>query len=363
MSIPILLATLLTVCPGPQDPSDGDSLAVRVQAGAKITRSFSVETETELLEQRQTQNGQEPPPGMTPQTTRTGASSTSWTAVDVIESAEDGIATGFLRSYEAIEGETSFSMSMDAGGFGEDFSSARDSTLVSRLVDGTVRFEASDEGLVASLPEGSDLEQEDIQGLTADLDLAFLLPAQAVREDDTWEAGGEALQRIRSLAGDLLLVPEGAADGGRERRPGMILMEPGSDEEAEPAVEGALTMTHLGYREVDGRKLIVVGVKVDVTESVSFSPDLTDTGDGELPRGALTPSEMNITRESASTGEGELLFDPAAGIVVSLEVSLEVEATSTNETVIDIPGMGEMKVESTDVEGETVAIAYSATVG
>lgn len=348
-----LLTALLTV-----SPAEGDTLSIRADAGTKVTRTFSIESSSELVEQTQMQDGEEMG-GMMPEMNRSSAQAQSWTVVDTIEEAEDGAATKFLRTYESIEGEASFEMSMDAGDFGEGFDESDERTLTSELAENAVRFEAGDDGFEASLPDDSELDAELLEGLGAELDLAFLLPEEAVAEKDTWEVEPGALAELMDLGGDLHMKSD--EDDAEDMPDGAISMDEFGDGE-ESEFSGALTMTHAGYRDVDGRKMVVVRIQVDVTESASFSPEMEDMN-GDAPEGAVMPSSMEITNEDVYEGEGELLFDIEAGLITSLELELDVEATSNQLITLDIPQMGEIEIDSTDVEEEKASIAYTASIG
>ena len=130
---------------------------------------------------------------------------------------------------------------------------------------------------------------------------------------------------------------------------------------AETEFDGVITLTHGGRREVEGRELVVIALQVDVKSTLEREPDMDEVM-VEGPGDVLVPENMVITTERAHTGEGELLFDPEAGLIVALELSLEVEVSEQHEISIEIPGMGPIDIESEETTRETIELTYAASV-
>lgn len=353
-----LAVALLTLTPTlTASPPDGDLLVCRSAPGARIVRTFQVEEESRLVESRQSQDGEEMG-GMMPSMDRSSSMARSWLVEDTIEAVDEGRPTAFSRLYGEIEGAFAFEMSMDVPeGMGEGLDESGEADLTSPLTDQVVRFREGDDGLVPSLPEDSDLDAELLEGLESDLSLGFLLPAEAVAEGDDWELDAETLEQLLGLGGDLHM------ETGDEEEDAVVAMADGlegaeaADDETE--YDGGLTLTHRGRREVDGRSVIVVEIQVDVTTSLSLSPDMLGHAD-EAPEGMAVPDNLEITIERATKGEGELLFDPAAGLVVSLDLTLEVEETQAHSMTLEIPQIGSIDIESEEVSEERVEVAYTA---
>ena len=188
----------------------GDTLARREAAGQSVTRTFSFETELELIETSMSIGGeeQENPFGgeMEHATTR----SLGLVVRDTVRAAEEGCATTFTRTFEEVEGFSSMHMSMpmmDAVDSESDESSALEGL--------TVVFEKADEDFEASFPEDQGGDEDLLvgtlaggallEGLAARLDLGQLLPEDEVEEGETWEVDPALLELLRSPGGNLHL--------------------------------------------------------------------------------------------------------------------------------------------------------------
>lgn len=344
------LALLPLALPLPGTPSD--SLVPRIESGQVFQRSLTISTEFELVEESAIQDGEEIPGDMMPNTERTAESTIDLDVEDhVLKADEEGVVS-MRREYTTASGNWSFEMSMeDMEGMGgmEPVSEGEDFT---NPVEGeAVLFDRKEDELVAKLPEESPLEEEDLLGLPSDLSFAFLLPEDGdVAEEASWTVDPE---HILELADEAAFLPSG--DMGP-----MMMAEEGGDLIPEGAeFEGEITLTHAGYREVDGRNHVVVSIGADCSMAASYSPDMGMGGDEEVPEGMIVPDNVEIDLETTYEGEGELLWDVEGGFIAGLSGKFELERTTHTSMSFEIEGMGAMDMEQAEVEDGLVELSYT----
>lgn len=323
----------------------GDTLTRREAAGQSATRTFSFETELELIETSMSIGGeeQENPFGgeMEHATTR----SLGLVVRDTVRAAEEGCATTFTRTFEEVEGFSSMHMSMpmmDAVDSESDESSALEGL--------TVVFEKADEDFEASFPEDQGGDEDLLEGLAARLDLGQLLPEDEVEEGETWEVDPALLELLRSPGGNLHL--EGDEDV-------MSMGEVPDPEEYE--YDGSITAEYAGTREVEGRQLAVLTLKVDLGSMADLTELAQEQAQAdELPEGAVMPEIESLIQETWAEGEGEALWDVEAGRLHSLALELEVENVQSATMSLDF-GAGVQSMEQSMTMGGTERFEVGVT--
>ena len=182
--------------------------------------------------------------------------------------------------------------------------------------------------------------EEDLPRLLEDLDFRGFLPAGPVEEGATWDVDPRELRHVvgpggflgfdLAQAGDILLAR--ALRGGL----GTHVHELFGDE-----VEGRVKATYGGVREVEGRRLGVIALELDV----DTRSDLT-----ELARRSRTTAELESGMEVEAAlveleleGQGELLWDLAGGHAASAELAGEERVKAL--TRLSLPGEGDETVE------------------
>ena len=304
----------------------GDTLTRREAAGQSVTRTFSFETELELLDSTMSVDGEEQENPFAGEMEHVTTRSLNLVVVDTVRAAEDGEATAFTRAFETIEGHSSMSMSMPMMDAMES-----ESDESSELEGQTVVFTQGDDGFEASYPEDQGGDEDLLEGLDARLDLGQLLPEGEVEEGATWEVDPGLLELLRSPGGDLHL--EGDED----------VMAMGMTPDPEGfEYDGEIIAEYSGTREVGGRELAVISLKVDLGSTT----DLTELVQNQelpedLPEGAVMPDIDSLIQGTWAEGEGEALWDVEAGRLHSLELELEVENAQTVSMTMDFGGGGQ----------------------
>lgn len=338
----LLPALLLNPLPLAQDEAVAEkapavTLVSKVTAGQVIESTYSVTSELELTESLSSQNGEEMEGGME----KSSSNQLTLEVTDTVESDEDGEATKWGRTFDSIKGSFTFDLSMEGEMGMEPIS--EEGELSSPLDGESVVFEREEGDVTVRPGDESDLDEEAVSGLNGDMTLAFLLPDDTVEQGATWSVGPESIDTLLGLGGDV---------GGESGDMGMMM---GGGEDAEdPEYSGKIEMTYSGMREVDGRSLVVIAIKVETEMTQVSIPDVEIGVEGDAPEGAIVPDDLEFETTDAYEGKGELLWDAEAGMLVECTLSLEQTKTTLQSMSFDIPGMGAMEIENTEVEeGET----------
>jgi hypothetical protein len=306
-----------------------DELGYPPAEGLRLTKTFTFEVETSIDDMEIWVNGEETEaPGMENDTALTA----SITITDHYAKVEEGRPVRVERTFDGISGEMNTAVSNPMIGE-RDF----EVTTESELEGTTVVFEWNDEDEEYEIAFSEDDEEEDeelLADLTFDMDLRAFLPDGEVSEDDSWEVDPEALVSLLSPGGDLKLSSDedvAGMDMGNQFDLGQQL----------GLVEGSITATYRGTRNVDGRTVGVVELAVE-TES---SNDITDFLN-EASEAAAEQSGANIEQDIESADvqseyelEGELLWDLEGGHIHSLEIEGDTE--SVMDLAATVRAMGE----------------------
>lgn len=208
-----------------------------------------------------------------------------------------------------------------------------------------------DEGEYARLYDEFEAPERMLKDVTGDVDLLALLPSGEVAPGDSWEIEVSKMRDVLAPSGDIGLAPE---DEGVFPR----MMEVGTGGDLADVLgnrlTGSATATYSGEREVDGRQLAVIELKVDLESK----RDRTGTYRQRMPREERQEASnlKHVTVTYGLVGTGELLWDLEAGHfdnfdlggreTVQARVVKEMsEAGEVYETTQVITFSGELKLE------------------
>lgn len=284
-----------------------DTLRYGVAADTTLEKTFVTKVALDLEEVRMVEDGQEIDPDMIGmELTLSSTSTFGW--MDTYGTAREGGAPQRLtRTFIELETETSSSQSSIMG------SQDLEVTSESELLGETVVFTFDDEGgaYAARFPEESDADAALLEGLVAETDLAFLLPAGDVEADASWEADPRQLSALLGPGGSLKLLPN--EDDLPEEARGQGAGQEFTMAEMLGEVDGEITCTYVGMRTEDERSLMVIAVEIDVESS----NDMTELMRQKMEEfDAMEGGSMSfdaVHTELVIEGEGELLWDAAAG--------------------------------------------------
>jgi len=321
----------------------GTEIAFSVEAGSSITKTYEIETELTLDNFDMTMNGQEPP--MMPGMDMTVHGVTTIEVEDTYSKVAEGRPTMLTRSFDTLTGNTDVAMELDI--MGEIQNQDMTSEMNSVLEGESVEFVWNEKGGAYDVvrPDGSSLEEEEIEGLTEDMDFRSLLPDGEVDEGDEWEVPLESIQAILVPGGDTKLIPDEAG----EMAGGMG----GEGEIGSPSdyfnedIEGEFIATFDGMRESGEGEVAVIKFTFEISNAV----DITDKAqegldDSELPEGVEELEVEHVDIEIVYEGEGELTWDLDAGHFHTFEASGDFELLLDQGMLISAMGT-EMSIEQT----------------
>lgn len=347
-------ATALLSIPVPlsQDEAvEAPPCAFRVDAhpGDNVLESrLSVQSTAELVEASMSEGGEEVPAEMMGEFSRSSSEvlTVAWT--DRSSEPEGDARSAFVRGFDEAALATEFEMSEDGMGGMEPFE--EESEAESLVVSESVVFSFDGEEWTAAPSEDSELEQEDVERLKADLSLGFLSPGKEVDAGAEWDVPGDSLGGLLNPLGTLPFEDDG--NGGAEGEG-----EPDGEDGGAPKFEGTLTARYVGLRDADGGTYCEVSLKGSLTSLDEYTEEIYLTmGDPDGGEADGDPIEQDIRTEGAYEVEGTALFDPVLGQFV--RVSIEFTGQLENEMVMAFPDPMGADVEFENVEVEDVSTVF-----
>lgn len=302
-------------------------VAFHPAASSSLTKTFQNESETTLDEMTMVQNGQEIDASMI----GLEMSSTTKYRVTVTDQylAVDGPrCTKLMRTYDEIALSSSVASSNAMMG-----DSTMEMTGSSDLENVRVVFSWNGDGYDAAFPEGVEGDEDLLEGLDANLDFIGLLPSAEVAEGDTWSIEPQALRPCFAPGGNVKINLESSEEDmmgmGKQPTPDQFIGE----------FDGEVTGEFTGMREVDGVQVAVIKITADIDSN----RDLSDVA-GDMMGDAMEEQGIEMNLESMDSefgfeGEGELLWNVAAGVIYSLE--LTGESTQTIDTAMQVSAQGQ----------------------
>ena len=164
-------------------------------------------------------------------------------------------------------------------------------------------------------PEGP--ETRLLAGLTEDVDFRALLPeAASVESGDAWDVEARALAGVLLPGGNLALqATEGPTSGNAGAADPLGLDDPA---QVLARLEGDVQATYKGSRDVEGTKCGVIALEFEVHANRELEGPFPEFSHGEL-------EIENVKSFLSFEGDGELLWDLAAGHARTLTLSAKVK--------------------------------------
>jgi len=293
--------------------------------GEERTRTIEASREMSVVDMIISMNGEELPPEMLGDVESTSIDSFSATLHDVFSAADGGRATRFVRTYRGLSGNSA----MEGGMMEMMGESDLDRSLSSELEGEEVIFtwDAEAEEYTAAFPEESTADEELLEDLVGDLEMAEFLPRAAVSVGDEWDIDLEHFELIVEPGGEFHLTPEGEEVQFDE------MEEQIEEADVEPTYEGSLIGKLLSVEERIATIEITAEIEMLLDLSGVIDPMTQEMEGMEL---LITPVELVVER--TAEGTGTLLWDLEKGRMISLEFEAEVVEISTNSVEIEVMG-------------------------
>jgi len=334
----------------------GTEIEFSVSSGTTLTKTFEITTDVTMDSFDMTMNGQEPP--MMPTMDLSLRSEVTMVFEDTYSDVSDGRPTSISRTYETLSGESESSMEMEIMGEtqNEDSSAVMNSVLEGESVE--FNWDGKSESYTTVLPDGSPLDEDDVEGLLEDIDFRALLPDGEVSEGDEWEIDISQLQGILAPGGDTLLLPEETDEDPSSMGMGSNDMGDLNDYFNEDC-EGEFTAVFDGMQKTDDGEFAAIKFTFEISNAVDITERVQESlEDSELPEGVGEMEVEHVDLEVAYEGEGVMLWDLKAGHFHSYEASGDFEMLTDQGMLIEAMGQ-EMAIEQTmEFSG---SLTYSAS--
>ncbi|HTF89521.1 MAG TPA: hypothetical protein VK843_14000 [Planctomycetota bacterium] len=329
-----LLVTPLLLALSPR----ADEISFHPKDGSKLTKQFTITGEIELGDVTLDVAGQ-----------------------DVTGELPSDVSAGFevslkiLDDYVKVEGGKPLELLRQFVQFNGSYHAMEESESTDDMHDidtKVVRFKWNEDKQVYDITVADDdTPPEQLRVMGVDMDLRSLLPAKSVSQGDAWDVDGKQLAAALIPGIDLGNLPDLETLMEDETDPESVLGLEIIKSEFIPQLEKLrdackTTATYTGQREIDGRTLAAIRIKLDVAGSIDMLGFMRiamkegaelDEDDYDIEAAAL---------EVTFRGEGELLWDIEAGIAHGFDFSAKLELAA--KLAMSISGDG----ETVDVEGE-----------
>jgi hypothetical protein len=315
-------------------------------AGSSLTKTFSNSVEFALDDMTMLMNGEENP--MMPQIEMDMAMESTVGVTDTYGSISRGKPTKLTRTFDEISTEMDISMVVDAMGQVQEENPTGSGS--SDLEGETVVFtwDADDDEYVVSFPEDEG-DDDLLENLVEDMDLRALLPKDEVSEGDSWDLPLVSLIDILGPGGDLKLDFE--MDGQEVSGGPPPEMMVNFREMMGDMLEGEATATFAGMTEVDGARLAVIEIEIEIDTAKDMSELIMELMGEELPEGM----DFNLDRvdvEFAYEASGQCLWNVAGGHAHSLSLEGEAVIAMDMEINMDFGGQSMAMEMSMEMSGE-----------
>lgn len=320
--------------------SAGEALEYRATVDTRVRVSFEQLAELARVEQEVVilVDGEEHPAGEMPDMdinmsiTETTIFVDTYTAVD-----DDSKPTTIERHFETLNGN----YEQEVDGLPDGMEAPEPVEVGSDLEGEKSLFEwdAEEGEWTASAPEDADYDEDLLEELEQNADLAYLLPETEVSTGESWDLDAEAFRRLLNVSGDLSMHPVDSDDEA---------------DDDEPDREWSSDTFRLTLTEISGD---IASIKIEL--------DISGHKEGEvepppMPEGSeMDPPTITQSENIQWIAEGELLWSLSDDRATSLQLAgtLTRQAGSTQE--MDGP-MGSVSITQTETfEGTfTVSITF-----
>lgn len=294
--------------------SSVDKIAFTPAEGATVTKTFTTTTAMDVDDMTALMNGDPspmPPMEMTMEMTQ------SVTVTDEYVSMGEGKPKKLARTFDAIGSD--LEMDVNAGGQAQSPSGSGSSPLEGSTVVFT--WNADTEQYDMAFAEGEDGDADLLTGLKENMDLRGLLPKTELAEGESYEIDVAVFADILAPGGNLMLEMEidGEA-GGAGMDPEMMT---DFSKFFEDLLEGSATGKYVGIRDIEGVKVAVIELEVEIDASADMAELAAESMGEEIPEGI----EMDIDHvdvQMSYEGTGELLWNMSKGVIHSLELNADM---------------------------------------
>jgi hypothetical protein len=303
-----LLATPFLLALAPLAPL-ADDVSFRPEPGVSLTKRYGIEGSIELTDLTAIVDGQDMSE-MIPLDV-SAAFELSMLLRDQYVRSGDGRPLELVRTFLDLSADWE---AMGEAGEVEDFDALEDSSI--RFV-----WNEDEEDYDAAY-EGEQGDPDALDDFDLDMDLLVLLPEGQVEVGDTWTVEGLDVARVFAFGNQDSEI--GQPDDPQVEEM-MGLFEPYLDQYREAF---KLSAEYLGRREQDGRELGAIRVVMNGRVDLDLRDSIERAMSARMPEGfeidlVIDAAELTMGGE----GEGLLLWDLAAGIIHSYEMSLDLELT------------------------------------
>ena len=319
------------------------------ESSSTLTKTFQNTSDTTLDEMTMVQNGQEIDASMFG-LEMSATTNYTVTVTDEYSSVADGVATKLIRTYDEIDLQSSVSSSNAMMG-----ESNMEMTGTSELTGVRVQFSWDDDAgeYAVSFPEGEEGDEELLEGLDQNMDLAGLLPEGEVSVGDTWSIDPQGLRPTFAPGGAVKVdveMPDAEEDMmgmGNQPTPDQFIGD----------FEGDVTGELVGMREEGGVNVAVIKLSIDVSSNKDVSEAAADMMGDAMEEQGIEMELESMDSEFSFEGEGELLWNVQAGVIYSLEFSGESSQVMDMAMTVNAQGQ-EMDFE----QSMTLSGSYSVSV-
>lgn len=333
----------------------GTSISFAPADGSSVTKTFTSTVEYSLDDMSMLMNGEENP--MMPSMEMDMNTVQTITVTDEYGGVSDGRPTKLTRTFDAAGNEMEVEMVMDVMGQVQEDSSSGSGSSALEGYSVVFTWDADAGEYSKAFADGSDGEDEHLEGLIEDMDLRVLLPDGEVSEGHEWDIDLAGLVDILAPGGDLVidLQMDGAqATGGPDPTMMSNVREMFGD-----MLEGSATGKFTGTRDEDGVTVAVIEIEIEIDTAKDMSEFVEELMGDQLP----AEVELSLDRvdvEFALQAKGTLLWDLRGGHVhyfvlegdsavsmdmemsldmggqaMTFEMSMEMSGTQKNEVTID----------------------------
>ncbi|MBI5364760.1 MAG: hypothetical protein HZA53_16410 [Planctomycetes bacterium] len=293
----LLLPSLLAITAAFVAPAD--TLAFKVEAKAKLSKTFDTKLEMHSTEMSMTFDGNDHSGGMGDAKV-TVTSEEHMEITDEYGAIADGRPTKLVRTFDKLSGKSGQNFEPPAGIEADSHEESKEES--SKLEGKKVVLTWKDDECSAAWAEGEKGDDELLEKLDGDLDFIGFLPSKPVAEGDTWNLEAKLFRSVMSPSGRLHL--EAAKEGDEEG--------PDEDDQFQETIEknltGKATATYKGTREEGGVTYAVIEVKADLSSN-----------------GTLDQDEGKAALDASFELEGEVLWNPKAGHLRSFKLGGKFE--------------------------------------
>lgn len=339
LAAPLLLSALPT----------RDTLSFAPVRGASVSMTYEVINEMSMDDMAVLINGEENP--MMPNIEMDMVTTNEFQFTDVYESMADGQPSRMQRTFETIKIDISGETVMDMMGETQEETLAGEGS--SALEGMTVLFNLKDGEYQKTWPKDEEGNDELLEGLVEDVSLRTLLPTEEVAEGESWDIEPKALIELLAPGGNLSMDLEmTGGDDAMNMGPDADMMS-NMREMLSGELEGTFTGKLSGYREVEGARLAVIELEIELDCTTDMVDLFREQMEESLPPEAGI--EMDVSSVDVSyvfEGSGELLWDASNGHMAGL--TMEAETAMSMEMIIGMDAGGqqmdmEMSIEMSGV--------------